>query len=299
MDRELWGLIRSVIRRADRHVCRTCGPEKKVQVSSTQVVAMHLWQVYHDRTLSWACQRSSYGGVFRPRKLLSISQYSRRVKSPRVQRLLTYMQQAVSRADGPVRLSYFDGKLLPVAMHSKDRQATKVRTNHGYVRGYRLHAWATDRGFLPVWSVTGAHEGEQTVARRLCPHLPPMAADALVLGDVRFDSAKLYADVAVTGATRLTPLQAISQVPRKRQAMGPARRAAVEAWEQTPAFVRQILHERGAIERIFGTLSGTAGGLGPLPAWVRGLDRVRRWVGIKVILYNARLRLRHARKRAA
>ena len=39
-------------------------------------------------------------------------------------------------------------------------------------------------------------------------------------------------------------------------------------------------------------LTCTGGGLWNLPAWVRGLDRVRRWVGVKIVLYNARLALR-------
>ena len=39
-------------------------------------------------------------------------------------------------------------------------------------------------------------------------------------------------------------------------------------------------------------LTCTAGGLAGLPAWVRGLERVRRWVGVKIIVYNARLKAR-------
>ncbi|HEV2292428.1 MAG TPA: hypothetical protein VGR35_01150, partial [Tepidisphaeraceae bacterium] len=49
---------------------------------------------------------------------------------------------------------------------------------------------------------------------------------------------------------------------------------------------------RQEIERVFGVLTCTAGGLANLPAWVRGLSRVRRWVGVKIILYNARLEVR-------
>jgi hypothetical protein len=49
---------------------------------------------------------------------------------------------------------------------------------------------------------------------------------------------------------------------------------------------------RNGVERVFAVLSCTAGGLAALPAWVRGLERVRRWVGTKIILYNARLALR-------
>ena len=44
------------------------------------------------------------------------------------------------------------------------------------------------------------------------------------------------------------------------------------------------------IERVFGVLCCTAGGLGALPPWVRTLDRVRRWVGAKIVLYKRQTR---------
>lgn len=53
-----------------------------------------------------------------------------------------------------------------------------------------------------------------------------------------------------------------------------------------------MLKDRGGIERNFSTLTCGGGGLGPLPAWVRSLARVRRWVGAKIALYHARLQLR-------
>ena len=56
--------------------------------------------------------------------------------------------------------------------------------------------------------------------------------------------------------------------------------------------MRFVYKARQQIEGVFGVLTCTAGGLSNLPAWVRHLDRVRRWVGVKVILYNARLELR-------
>jgi hypothetical protein len=55
--------------------------------------------------------------------------------------------------------------------------------------------------------------------------------------------------------------------------------------------MRFVFKARQEIERVFGVLTCTAGGLSNLPAWVRGLARVRRWVGVKIVLYNARLAL--------
>ena len=66
----------------------------------------------------------------------------------------------------------------------------------------------------------------------------------------------------------------------------------VQAWEQEPQVMRFVYKSRQEIERVFGVLTCTAGGLTTLPAWVRHLDRVRRWVGVKIILYNARLDMR-------
>ena len=53
------------------------------------------------------------------------------------------------------------------------------------------------------------------------------------------------------------------------------------------------------IERVFGVLCCTAGGVGALPSWVRTLERMRRWVGAKIVLYNARLAVQDRLREAA
>jgi hypothetical protein len=74
--------------------------------------------------------------------------------------------------------------------------------------------------------------------------------------------------------------------------MPASRRALVHLWAARPALARRAMRWRNQVERVFAVLTCTAGGLAALPAWVRGLERVRRWVGTKIILYNARLALR-------
>lgn len=297
MDRDLWILLCEKLNQCVRRCNRIYGKEKRVQVSTRQVVLMYCWQVYHQRTLCSASDRASYSGCFRPRKLLSVSQYTRRVKSVRTQQLLQMLHEQTAGCEQLSNVSYFDGKLLPVALHSKDKQATKVRTNGGYVRGYRLHAWARENGKIGVWCVTGANAAEQTVARELVPRLPMLGHNALVLGDIRFDSADLYRDVAARGAQLLTPLIGITQDKKKRNQMG-VRIEAVIAWEKHSPLARMLLRQRTEIERIFGRLVCTTGGLSPLPAWVRTLPRVRRWVGVKIIFHNIRVDLAVKRKAA-
>lgn len=298
MGRELWRTVSGEVAAADRRARRALGPRQKVRFANRLIVRMYCWSVAHDRPLCWACDRANYGAHFRPRALPSVSQFRKRVKDdPWVRRTLQELHGRFAGVGGrpPSPGGAFDGKLLAVAMHRRDPDARKVRTNAGYVRGYRLHAWA-DRGRIVVWSVTAANAGEQTVAEALCPHLPPLSPEAVVLGDVRYDSAPLYARVAAeTGGALLTGLQGMSGTPRVLRAMGPARRAAVEAWRSHAPLARMAMRGRVAeVEAVFGTLTCTAGGLAPLPAWVRRIDRVRRWVGVKVIFHNARHALRNA-----
>ena len=60
-----------------------------------------------------------------------------------------------------------------------------------------------------------------------------------------------------------------------------------------------VHRQRANAEGILGNLCGYGGGLAGLPPFVRRLHRVRRWVGGKIILYHARLRVRAARQTAA
>jgi hypothetical protein len=47
-------------------------------------------------------------------------------------------------------------------------------------------------------------------------------------------------------------------------------------------------------ELSFGNQPMYGGGLGPLPAWVRTLERVRCWAGAKVIIHHAQLAVKRA-----
>lgn len=60
-------------------------------------------------------------------------------------------------------------------------------------------------------------------------------------------------------------------------------------WSRQPQAMQRLLHERDRIERAFATLGNTGEGLKVLPPWVRGLEKVRRWVTVKIIFYHARL----------
>ena len=77
--------------------------------------------------------------------------------------------------------------------------------------------------------------------------------------------------------------------PPDKPAQSPARRLSLRLCVdgQPPLY-----HLRREVERYFGQLTCFGGGLGPLPAWVRRLPRVQRWVTAKLIIYHARLQTR-------
>jgi hypothetical protein len=272
------------------------------------VVAMYVWAVWHDRTLSWACDRAHYNGLFRPRgKLPSVSRFSRRVKSDDCQAILRKVHDALAQRGVVIDEGYVDGKAVLVSPVSKDRQATRGKVCGGFAKGYKLHAFVNENRRIVVWSVTGLHEDEKTVAMHLLPHLPPVAPGGLILKDSNYDSAPLHklADEAVPGAALVGPLKGQDRVgpdghhPVTLRQMGASRRVLVAAWQHCPAAVELALRARDNVERAFGVLCCTAGGLGTaLPPWVRTLDRVRRWVGVKVILYNARLKVQDDLRKA-
>ena len=304
MDRELWESVLGAVRRAAKSLPRP--GRRRPEFAEWLVAAMYLWCVWHDRPLCWACDRSHYHSVFRPRKLPSVSQFSRRVREGHFQLVLQAVHDSLAQRGLVTALGYFDGKALPVSPVSKDRDAARGRAGGGWAKGYKLHAYVNEHGRIVVWSVTPLNVAEQTVALEMLPHLPPAAPDAVALGDANYDSAPLHkaAAAAAPGLRLLTPLKGRGRVkgdghhPVTLRQMGEARRGLVEAWDVHRDLARFVLKSRAAVERTFGTLVCTGGGLSCLPAWVRTLGRVRRWVGAKIILYNARLKLREDRQKS-
>jgi hypothetical protein len=303
MDRELWKLLYKAVGRAAKKVGWHGGI-----YSNHLIVAMYVWAAWHVRPLSWACQPSSYGGLFRPRKIPSVSQFTRRIKSEDCQRILQLMHDEFAQRRLPCPMGYIDGKPLLVSPVSKDRDAKPGKISGGFAKGYKLHAMVNENRRIVVWSVMGLNVDEKTVAREaLLTHLPPMTADSLVLADCHYDSAPLHKDtIEPMGLCLLNSLAGQQHVrpggrrPRQFRQMGQSRSELVRAWEQRPHLTRYLFKQRNEIERAFGVLCCTGGGLGTaLPSWVRTLQRVRRWVGVIIIIYNARLDLQNQIKTRA
>jgi hypothetical protein len=293
MDREIWRLVVAAVDRA----LRALEPAGRTPVYSHRLVAlMYLWAVWHDRCLSWACDRGHYGGIFRPRgPLPSISRFARRVKGPVNRQVLQLVHDDLAAAGLRCPLGYLDGKPLAVSPVSKDPDARPGHVTGGFAKGYKLHAYVSENRRVVVWSVTPLPVAEQAVAVALCGHLPPAtAADAWAVGDANYDAAPLHRALGATGRRLLTPLKAQQRVtggrhhPVTLRQMGPERRAAVALDRACPELKAAALRKRNNVEGVFSVLAAV-GLTHALPAFVRRLGRVTRWVGAKIILYHARL----------
>jgi len=286
MDTQVWQMLTAAVRSADRRVPRQ---GRRPSYSDALIVRMYVWSVWHDRPLCWACDRAHYSRMFRPRQLPSVSQFSRRVKTPRVLELVQAVNAYLTRNDSPVRLAFLDGKPLPVSFQSRDPDARVGWATKRFAKGYKLHACATADGRIPAFCVRPMNEGEAKVARE---SLPPVPEATLILADANYDTQHLYKALGARGQQLLTPLKRIAVNPGPLRRMGPQRRFAIHFHSWSAETYRAVLDRRDAIERIFSALTCFGGGLTTLPPWVRRLDRVARWVSAKIAIYHARLRCR-------
>lgn len=281
MDSHGWRILYQTIERAARALP---APPRRPRYSDVLIVAMLFWAVSQDRPMSWACDRSHYMGPFRPRRTPSVSQFSRRLRSERTRQILGGVYRCLAQPNRMTRLSCLDGRPLPVGACSKDDEARPGRVYGGLARGYKLHVLMTADYRVASWCVTALNVSEQTAAVALIREGPRLG---LVLADGNYDSGPVYDAVAAQGGQLMTPVPAHAGRGHRRQS--PHRLSGIDLYGD---WGRYVYRERIRVEQGLAHMATFGGGLGPLPAWVRTLDRVRRWVGVKVVLYHLRRTLR-------
>ena len=283
MSSHVWKVVYQAIKDADRGVPKV---GRKCVYSDVLVVAMYVWSVMHDRPLCWAAERSSYYGPFRPRLLPSRSQFGRRIKTARCEALLRAAAERLAQIEDGPGLFFMDGRPLPVGPYTQDRDAGKGFVAGRFTMGYKLHAIAANNGKIVASRVRPLNVSEKVVAFEL---IEDAGAEGIVLADGNYDIGKLYDHTVANGALLFTPLPENAGGGHRPQS--PARLLAARMWENGGG---ALYKERTAIERYFSQQSSFGGGLAPLPSWVRGLERVERWVDTKLMIYHARLISRSA-----
>ena len=286
MEREQWRWIVWALKRVPRR-----WPSHGVY-DNAAILSVLLWAAMHDRSIWWACQRSSWPAQAWRRRLPDQSTMSRRLRDPRVledlERLVTILQR---RTNGAGSVLIVDGKPLAVSEFTADPEAVTGWGAGRHAKGYKLHALIDDARRLLAWDVRPMKDSEQAVACELVTRAwsqGVLPRGVTLLGDANYDSRHLYTAAADAGirliAPRRTPGAGVNQHPPSHE----HRLAAISLLERDEAQAAAFRQRRAAIERYFGTLATVGGGLHALPAWARRIHRVRPWVGAKLVLFTAR-----------
>jgi hypothetical protein len=290
MERELW----PVLYRSVREVAQGFH-QKYVQIPGWILVLAMLWAALHDRPVVWACQPVNWSTTrLRPPRLPSARTMSRRVDGIALGLLWRAIEQRLRElsATQPGLLAFLDAKPLTVGGSTKDPDAQYGRAAGVMAKGYKLHTVWSTRAMPETWELTPMNVAEPTVARRLIPQL---TGGGYLVADGNYDSSPLFDLAWEQGHQMLTPLPKGLRPGSGRHYQSPHRLRSIALMKD--AFGHDLYATRIGIEQTYGNATSFAGGLAPLPAWVRGLNRVRTWVWAKLLINAARiLNLKHLRQ---
>ena len=281
MERELWPVLYRVVREVAQRF-----HQKYVQIPGWVLILTMLWAAVHDRPVCWACNKKNWQTTrLRPPRLPSPRTMSRRVDGVGLGLLWSAIEQRLRALSGtqPGWIAFLDGKPLPVGGCTKDPDARYGRAAAGMAKGYKLHTVWSNRAVPETWEVTPMNTAEATVAERLIPQL---TGGGYLLGDGNYDSSTLFDQAWERGYQLVTPLPE-GNVGTGHHYQSPHRLRNIALLRGE--FGRGLYAARGTIERDYGNATSFGGGLAPLPAWVRGLDRVRTWVWAKLLINAARI----------
>jgi hypothetical protein len=248
------------------------------------IVGVYLWACLHDRPISWACRTANWPDDLRPGPLPPQWTMSRRLRSEPVRCLLDEIERQLGGVLQGDLVKIIDAKPLLVGGCSKARDAKWGRAGGGHWRGYKFYAiWG--QGPLPLaWTVDSMNVDEQQQAQKLIPHL---RGRGFLLGDNKYDSSKLFDLAAEYGHQLIAPRQ------HPKAGLGhcyqsPYRIRSIDLLRTKAG--KRLFQKRVCIERYFGNWTSFAGGLAPLPSWVRNLPRVRMWIQAKLLINALRVR---------
>ena len=275
MERELWPRIYHELREV-----AWATHQKDVTYQPWVIAAVLLWAALHDRPVAGACDPRNWSTTRRrPETIPSESTMSRRPKRVAFAVFLNRVAERL-RGDGPPEWELvIDGKPLPVGHCSKDPDAKSGPQG----RGYKLHAIWGSKPWPEAWEVTAMRDYEGAVARRL---LTQVHGKGVLLADGNYEASELY-DAAAESGYQLLARPDPGDNGLGHHYQSPRRLLALGWFADGPGW--GLYRERNSIERSFGNAGSFAGGLGPLPNWVRRLGRVERWVWCKLVINAHRI----------
>ena len=242
-------------------------------------MVIYFWAVVHDRPTSWACEIENWDACSVPIRLPNQSTVSRRLRTTQIEQMIESIFQSFTLHTLLPQYLCIDGKPLVISDHSRDPDAQNGWAGFGFAKGYKLHAiWG--KGPIPVcFSVTSLNVGEAKVARDL---IKQIQHPAYIVGDKQYDSNPLHEAARAQNCQLIAEQKNRSGRLAAKRKHSPNRIKCFEILKTTKG--KRLLKYRDRIERHFGKLTCHGAGLGPLPAWVRTIQRVQMWVKAKLII---------------
>lgn len=281
MERELWPSLYHVVRRVGRQV-----KQKGVTYQPWLVALVILWAALHDRPRHWACDVHHWSTTsYRPVQLPSASVISRRADSVAMGIFWRLLEVALRGSDVGHLMSIVDGKPLFVGGFTKDPDARRGYGAGVIGKGYKLHVIWSQRVLPEAWDVTPLNRAENIVAGEL---LKQTSGGGYLLTDGNYDTNPLH-DQAGRQGYQLVAKNRRVHAGQGHHRQSPFRQRSIEL--RNNRFGRDLLRNRYLIEQRFGNATSFAGGLAPLPAWVRRHTRVRTWVWCKLLINATRIQI--------
>lgn len=278
MERKLWPVLYCAVRKVGRQV-----KQKGVRYQPWLIAAVMLWAALHDRPRGWACVKANWSSTkLRPVQLPSPSVLSRRADSVGMGIFWRMLEETLRGTSCGGLISMVDGKPLFVGGCSKDPDARKGYGADMMGKGYKLHAIWSSRVLPDAWDVTPLNCAESTLAGELVTQLH---GGGYLLADGNYDTNPLH-DQSGERGYQLVANDRKANAGKGHRRQSPFRIRSIEL--RKSGFGRELLKHRSAIERDFGNTTTFAGGLSPLPAWIRRVHRVRTWVWCKLLINATR-----------
>lgn len=286
MERERLRWVQRALRKFGRR-----RRNRQQRYTDAAIVEVYYWAVINDRPVDWACRPENWPRGLRRGPLPSQSLMSRRLRTVSVLRLLGRIEEAAVPKPEQITLAcVMDGKPLPIARHSGDRQAGFGRGVGNKAKGYKFHGVIDLQDRLVKWSLAPLNIDERVMAERLIRDLPPCA---YLLADAHYDSNKLFGLAASRGIQLVVPRRYGRDKGLGNRQHHPARLRSKHLLEENfSSFGRELLTHRRRIERFFASLTNFGGGLTCLPPWVRTYRRVHAWVQAKLVIAHINKYLR-------
>ena len=289
MGLELWSEVSAAI----SAVASDWSRHPRDQYSTALVVRVYHRACLHDRPVRWACDPANWTPSTRPERLPGQSTMSRRARRADFWRFLERVGRRMNGKAGvkdTPSVKVVDGKASELPNHTTDPDATWGRGVSRTSVGYKIHAIFSGKPMPDAFAITTLKTCEKRMAARMVGRLEGYG---YLLGDAHYDASWLFDHCHGYNRQLVCP-RAKPGTGEGHHYVSPHRRRAIAMLEvprHVAGFGQDLYARRTEIEREFSQLTCFGAGLGPLPAWVRRIWRVRHWVMNKLLINAARIRI--------